>query len=200
MLRRTWTRRAFNSWVAKVQRFAGKFHIEQRGIERVPEDERTGIHGALNVGTMWLAANMVVSSFAIGALATPVFGLGFVDTILTVFFVNVLGILPVCFFSTFGLVFGFRQMVLSRYFFRILWGEVQYVLHFSWPVLPLRCRNDSCNLQHPFVHRVVLCEHDRWRAAFTRRERKFAWLWWYTHHRHRDLPRHSLWVQDRARV
>jgi cytosine/uracil/thiamine/allantoin permease len=106
-----------NSWVAKVQRFAGKFHIEQRGIERVPEDERTDIHGALNVGTMWLAANMVVSSFAIGALATPVFGLGFVDTILTIFFVNLLGILPVCFFSTFGPVFGFRQMVLSRYFF-----------------------------------------------------------------------------------
>ena len=60
---------------------------------------------------------MVVSSFAIGALAVPVFGLGFVDSWLTIFFINLLGITPVCFFSTFGPKFGLRQMVLSRYFF-----------------------------------------------------------------------------------
>lgn len=60
---------------------------------------------------------MVVSSFAIGALAQPVFFLGFVDTILTIFFINILGIIPVCFFSTFGPKFGLRQMVLSRFFF-----------------------------------------------------------------------------------
>ena len=65
----------------------------------------------------WLSANMVVSAFAIGALAYPVFYLGFVDTILTIFFINILGILPVCFFSTFGPRFGLRQMVLSRFFF-----------------------------------------------------------------------------------
>jgi purine-cytosine permease-like protein len=67
--------------------------------------------------TQWLAANMVVSSFAIGALATPVFHLGFVDSVLTILFFNILGILPVAFFSTFGPVFGLRQMVLSRFFF-----------------------------------------------------------------------------------
>jgi purine-cytosine permease-like protein len=60
---------------------------------------------------------MVVSAFAIGALAYPVFYLGFVDTVLTIFFINILGILPVCFFSTFGPRFGLRQMVLSRFFF-----------------------------------------------------------------------------------
>ena len=60
---------------------------------------------------------MVVSAFAIGALATPVFGLGFADTILTILFFNILGILPVSFFSTFGPVFGLRQMVLSRFYF-----------------------------------------------------------------------------------
>jgi len=82
-----------DSWVAKAQRIAGKFNIEQRGIERVPEDERTDTNGAISVGTMWLAANMVVPSFAIWALATPVFGLGLVDTILTIF-INMLGITP----------------------------------------------------------------------------------------------------------
>ena len=60
---------------------------------------------------------MVVSSFAIGALAIPVFQLGFVDSLLTIFFINLLAITPVAFFSTFGPRFGLRQMVLSRYFF-----------------------------------------------------------------------------------
>jgi hypothetical protein len=60
-----------DSWYAKTQRLAGKFGVEQRGIERVPSDERSPAHIS-QVGTMWLSANMVVSSFAIGALAYPV--------------------------------------------------------------------------------------------------------------------------------
>ena len=60
---------------------------------------------------------MVVSSFAIGALAVPVFNLGFVDSLLTIFFINCLAITPVAFYSTFGPRFGLRQMVLSRFFF-----------------------------------------------------------------------------------
>lgn len=43
-----------NGWYAKTMRFAGKLNIEQRGIERVPEDERHefGLRGLLNVMTM----------------------------------------------------------------------------------------------------------------------------------------------------
>ena len=43
-----------DSFYAKAMRFAGKLKIEQRGIERVPEDERTdtGFKGLLNAGTM----------------------------------------------------------------------------------------------------------------------------------------------------
>lgn len=107
-----------DSWYAKTQRLAGKLGVEQRGIERVPSDERSNAPVS-QVGTMWLSANMVVSSFAIGALAYPVFYLGFVDTILIILFVNLLGIVPVAFFSTFGPRFGLRQMVLSRYFFGV---------------------------------------------------------------------------------
>lgn len=40
-----------NSLYAKLQRLAAKFHVEQRGIERVPEDERDDL-SLLNVGTM----------------------------------------------------------------------------------------------------------------------------------------------------
>lgn len=64
-----------------------------------------------------MSANMVVSSFAIGALAVPVFDLGFVDSLLAILFINCLAITPVAFFSTFGPRFGLRQMVLSRFFF-----------------------------------------------------------------------------------
>ncbi|KAL9083713.1 MAG: hypothetical protein Q9159_005613 [Coniocarpon cinnabarinum] len=81
--------------IARIQRLAGRFKIEQRGIERVPEYERTDDkHPYLNVGTMWLSSNMVVSSFAIGVLGKSLFVLGFVDAILVVLFFNLLGILP----------------------------------------------------------------------------------------------------------
>jgi len=40
-----------NSTYAKLQRLAGRFHVEQRGIERVPEDERTDKR-TFKVGTM----------------------------------------------------------------------------------------------------------------------------------------------------
>ncbi|KAH8813146.1 purine-cytosine permease-like protein [Xylogone sp. PMI_703] len=117
-----------DSWYAKVQRFAGQFGVEQRGIERVPSDERTDASMS-QIGTMWLSANMVVSAFAIGALAYPVFFLGFIDTILVIFFINILGILPVCFFSTFGPRFGLRQMVLSRFWFG--WYAVKIIAIFN---------------------------------------------------------------------
>lgn len=60
---------------------------------------------------------MTVSSFALGALAVPVFGLGFVDAILTILFINILGIIAVGFYSGLGPKFGLRQMVLGRYWF-----------------------------------------------------------------------------------
>ena len=60
---------------------------------------------------------MVVSSFAIGTLGITVFDLGFVDGLLTILFINLLGVTPVCFFSTFGPRFGLRQMILSRFYF-----------------------------------------------------------------------------------
>ncbi|KAJ3560030.1 hypothetical protein NPX13_g9450 [Xylaria arbuscula] len=110
------------SLYAKLQAFAGKYGVEQRGIERVPEDERTD-SSMSQVGTLWLSANMVVSSFAIGVLAVPVFNLGYVDSALTIIFGNILGVLPVCFFSTFGAKFGLRQMVLSRF-----WSAVNVIV------------------------------------------------------------------------
>lgn len=105
-----------NSLYAKIQRVAGKLNVEQRGVERVPENERTDT-SYFNIGSMWLAADMVSSSFAIGVLGISSFDLGTIDAFLVCLFFNLLGILTVCFFSCFGPPFGLRQMVLSRYWF-----------------------------------------------------------------------------------
>ncbi|ESZ93640.1 putative Purine-cytosine permease fcyB [Sclerotinia borealis F-4128] len=104
-----------STWYAKAHRYTSRFGVESRGIERVPSDERSTA-GMSQIGTLWLSANMVVSSFALGALSYPIFFLGFVDTVLIILFVNLLGVLPVCFFSTFGPRFGLRQMVLIAIF------------------------------------------------------------------------------------
>ncbi|KAK7702475.1 Purine-cytosine permease fcy21 [Botryosphaeria dothidea] len=121
-----------NSLYARIQRLAGRFNIEQRGIERVPEDERND-NSLLNVGTMWLSANMVVSSFAIGLLAKSLFYLGVADAMLVCLFFNIIGVLPVCFFSSLGPVFGLRQMVLSRFWFgwwgvKLRWSAVNSIV------------------------------------------------------------------------
>ncbi|KAG9735645.1 purine-cytosine permease, partial [Aureobasidium melanogenum] len=120
-----------NGYYGKLQRLAGKFNIEQRGIERVPENERTetGIKALLNVMTMWLSANMVVSSFAIGILGPSVFYTGFADGILCILFFNIIGIIPVSFFSALGPQFGLRQMVLSRFWFG--WWGVKLIAIFN---------------------------------------------------------------------
>ncbi|EJT78896.1 purine-cytosine permease FCY21 [Gaeumannomyces tritici R3-111a-1] len=107
---------AGQSWYARAQRYVGRFGVEQRGVERVPTDERSDSDMS-HIGSLWLSANMTVSTFAIGVLARPVFGLGFVDAALTIILINILGIMPVCFFATFGPRFGLRQMMLSRFFF-----------------------------------------------------------------------------------
>ena len=115
-----------SSLTARLLRAAGKLGVEQRGIERVPEDERTetGFMAMLNISTMWFSANMVVAAFALGLLAQSVFNLGVADAMLVILFFNLIGITPVCFFSTFGPRFG-------------LW-----VSSFSFVDFPLLCRGD----------------------------------------------------------
>jgi hypothetical protein len=97
-----------SGFAAKLLRAAGKLGVEQRGIERVPEDERTetGFKALANVSTMWFSANLVVAAFALGLLAHSVFNLGVADAMLVILFFNLIGITPVCFFSTFGPRFG----------------------------------------------------------------------------------------------
>jgi NCS1 nucleoside transporter family len=90
--------------------------IERWGIEPVGRDER--YHRRLSDNfTLWLSANLVVSTVALGALAVPVFRLGFAQALGAIVLFNVLGTLPVAFFATLGPRLGLRQMTISRYAF-----------------------------------------------------------------------------------
>ena len=89
--------------------------IETRGIERVSPKARAHVR-ILDNFTMWLAANLVISTVALGTLPT-FFGLGFWDSFLVIVIFNALGVLPVAFFSTLGPRLGLRQMTISRFSF-----------------------------------------------------------------------------------
>src|SRR5947208_1337901 len=90
--------------------------VETHGIERVSPKTRTHVRVIDNF-TMWLSANLVLSTIALGALAIPIFGLGFWDAFAVIIIFNVLGVLPVAFFSTLGPKLGLRQMTISRFSF-----------------------------------------------------------------------------------
>lgn len=90
--------------------------IEAHGIERVSPATRTHVRIFDNF-TLWLSANLVLSTVALGSLATGVFKLGFWDSVASIVIFNILGILPVAFFSTLGPKLGLRQMTISRFSF-----------------------------------------------------------------------------------
>ncbi|KAK9470906.1 permease for cytosine/purines, uracil, thiamine, allantoin-domain-containing protein [Dipodascopsis tothii] len=103
------------SLYGRIQNFAGKYAMEARGVERVPEDERTD-SSIYKAGSFWFAINLVVSALSIGAVG-PELGLAFWDSVLVILFFNALGAAPVALFSLFGPKLGFRQMILGRYWF-----------------------------------------------------------------------------------
>lgn len=103
----------------KLNRYAAMLKMEETGFEHIlPENQND--RNYWSAGTMWLSANLNVSSFAIGVLGISLFETGFWDGVATVIFFNMISILPVCYYSTFGSKLGLRQMVLSRFSFGIL--------------------------------------------------------------------------------
>ena len=90
--------------------------IETQGIERVSTKARAHVRISDNF-TIWFSANLVISTVALGAIAIPIFGLGFWDSVAAIMLFNILGSLPVAFFSTMGPKLGLRQMTITRFSF-----------------------------------------------------------------------------------
>jgi NCS1 nucleoside transporter family len=97
--------------------------LETHGIERVSPQTRTHVRIRDNF-TMWLSANLVISTIALGAIANLAFGLGFWDGLAVIIVFNVLGVLPVAFFSTLGPKLGLRQMTITRFAFGWVGGII----------------------------------------------------------------------------
>src|ERR1700724_3776776 len=97
--------------------------LETHGIERVSPATRTHVRIFDNF-TMWLSANLVISTIALGAIANLAFGLGFWDGLAVIIIFNALGVLPVAFFSTLGPKLGLRQMTISRFAFGWVGGII----------------------------------------------------------------------------
>src|SRR5579864_9224343 len=97
--------------------------VETHGIERVSPTTRTHVRIFDNF-TMWLSANLVISTIALGAIANLAFGLGFWDGLAVIIIFNALGVLPVAFFSTLGPKLGLRQMTISRFSFGWIGGII----------------------------------------------------------------------------
>src|SRR5437588_3158055 len=97
--------------------------LETHGIERVSPKTRTHVRIRDNF-TMWLSANLVISTIALGAIANLAFGLCLWDGLAVIIIFNALGVLPVAFFSTLGPRLGLRQMTISRFAFGWVGGII----------------------------------------------------------------------------
>lgn len=102
--------------------------IETHGIERVSPETRTHVRIFDNF-TMWLSANLVISTVALGALATVVFPLGFWDSLAVILIFNALGVLAPALFSTLGPRLGLRQMTISRFAFGWVGGIIMAIFN-----------------------------------------------------------------------
>ena len=102
--------------------------IETNGIERVPPTGRHDVRVFDNF-TMWLSANLVLSTVTVGALAVPAFNMGFWDSVAAILLFNVLGVLPVAFLSTLGPKLGLRQMTISRFSFGMVGAAIMAVFN-----------------------------------------------------------------------
>jgi NCS1 nucleoside transporter family len=100
-----------------------EYGVEIHGIERVSPKTRTHVRIFDNF-TMWLSANLVISTIALGAIANLAFGLGFWDGLAVIIIFNALGVLPVAFFSTLGPKLGLRQMTITRFSFGWVGGII----------------------------------------------------------------------------
>lgn len=97
--------------------------IETRGIERVLPETRTHVRIFDNF-TMWLSANLVISTVALGALARQAFSLGFWDSLAVIIIFNALGVLSPAILATLGPRLGLRQMTISRFSFGWIGGII----------------------------------------------------------------------------
>lgn len=99
-----------------IDRIAAKLNAETKGIDLITDEEKTD-NSLWGAALMWLSANLVIATYALGALGITVFGLSFWQSVLVIIFFSFMGVVPVAWLSIFGPKMGLRQMVLSKFLF-----------------------------------------------------------------------------------
>ncbi|CUM56947.1 unnamed protein product [Debaryomyces tyrocola] len=110
-LRQTEVKTKMSSWFDIM---ASLLNAETKGIEIVTDEEK-GNDSIWNAVTMWLSADLVIATFALGALGVTVFHLSFWQCVLTILSFSLLGVFPIAYLSIFGPKLGLRQIVLSKF-------------------------------------------------------------------------------------
>ncbi|KAH9929685.1 cytosine-purine permease [Fomitopsis serialis] len=97
--------------------------VEARGVERVPEDERSSKNQYNN------SVNTVLTTIPIGVLAQEYYTLTLPHAIATIMCFGALGALTVAFISTLGPRTGLRTMMIARYSSGYIGGIIYSVLN-----------------------------------------------------------------------
>ncbi|KAK3936011.1 permease for cytosine/purines, uracil, thiamine, allantoin-domain-containing protein [Diplogelasinospora grovesii] len=110
---------ASKGWFAAFVKCSSGAGTEERGIERVKEENRAK-QSVMDGFTMWASANLTPVTLAAGTLG-PGFGLGFWDTFAVIVVVNFFIAAVVGYFGCFGPATGLRMLSVARFTFGV-WG------------------------------------------------------------------------------
>ncbi|KAL5634593.1 hypothetical protein ACGC1H_002589 [Rhizoctonia solani] len=94
----------------------GQYGVETRGVVPTPPDARNDTR-FWDLLFLWISANFNILAFSTGSLGPAIFALGLKESLLVIFFTNLLSATLPAYFSTFGPRLGMRQMIVSRYSF-----------------------------------------------------------------------------------
>jgi cytosine/uracil/thiamine/allantoin permease len=103
----------------KVRAWINKIGAEERGIERVTEEQRTNQH-PFSLFTLWSSANICTATLAFGTIGPGLFYLGWWDSFLCILFFNLIGAIPPALMATLGPQLGLRTMTVQRFSFGTL--------------------------------------------------------------------------------
>jgi hypothetical protein len=109
----------FAGWSLKIRRWINIIGAEERGIERVQEEQRTNQH-PFSLFTLWSSANVGTATLAFGTIGPGLFFLGWWDSFLCLLFFNIIGAIPPALMATLGPKLGLRTMTVQRFSFGTL--------------------------------------------------------------------------------
>lgn len=107
---------SFRGKIAALTIRLSQYGVETRGVVPTPPAARNDTR-FWNLLFLWISANFNILAFSTGSLGPAIFALGLKESLLVIFFINLLSAMLPAYFSTFGPRLGMRQMIVARYSF-----------------------------------------------------------------------------------